>query len=319
MATASIRHWRRAVAAVFLGVVLQHASFAQRPPVAPKRPVVTDYFGTPVVDDYRYMENLGDPEVKAWMKAQADDTRARLDAIPGRQGLLARVHTLLNADVARGGFMRRGERYFYESFEPGAPLPKLYYRDGLHGQEHLLVDPGALGRGTATHYALDFYQPSWDGKYLAYGVSAGGSEASVLHVLEVATGAVQSEAISRTSESNIAWRPDNRSFYYMRFPEAKPDTPPAESAYNARTYLHVIGAHPDGDADAVVFGRGVSGSVDVPEGQGTYLLLSRTPGSRSRSPTTTWTTTPRPSSSSRRPGSRALARPGESWPTSPTV
>jgi len=45
------------------------------PPKAPIRPVTDDYFGTKVVDNYRYFENLKDPGVQQWMKAQADYAR----------------------------------------------------------------------------------------------------------------------------------------------------------------------------------------------------------------------------------------------------
>ena len=107
------------------GLLTSGLAFAQGQPVAPIQPVTTDYFGTHVVDNYRYMEDLGNPDVKSWMKGQADYTRAQLDAIPARKPLLARIHTLLNADLVRGSLVRRGERYFYEVFEPGAPLPKL--------------------------------------------------------------------------------------------------------------------------------------------------------------------------------------------------
>jgi len=264
--------------AVLLPVVLAALACApvaaQTPPVAAVRPVTDDYFGTPVVDNYRYMENLGDPEVKGWMKAQADFTRARLDAIAGRAALLARIHALVNADTTRGGFVRRGERLFYQVLAPGAAVPKLYYRDGVQGAEHLLLDPAALARGTSTHYALDYYEPSWDGKTLAYGISAGGSEASVLHVMDIASAAVHAEAITRTADANVSWRPDNKSFFYQRFPQPTPQMPAAERMYNARTYLHVVDQHADGDGDAVVFGRGVAQGLEVPEGQGTYVIVS---------------------------------------------
>lgn len=159
---------------------------ADPPPVTPVRPVTDTYFGSDVVDNYRYLENLDDPQVQTWMKAQADYTRATLDRLPGREFLLQRIHILNNTDLSRRAFARRGQRYFYETVEPGAPLPKLYYRDGLNGEEHLLLDPASLGVGAPTHFALDFYSPSWDGRFVAYGVSAGGSENSVLRVLEVA-------------------------------------------------------------------------------------------------------------------------------------
>ncbi|MDE2080836.1 MAG: S9 family peptidase [Burkholderiales bacterium] len=267
-----------ALAGLLVAVQALQAQALPALPVAPVRPVTDTYFGTPVVDDYRYMENLADPEVQAWMKAQAQATRARLDALPGRQALLERIHALRNADAARGGFVRRGQRWFYEAFEPGAQLPRLYWRDGLQGEEHLLLDPAALGAGSTTHYALDYFEPSGDGKLVAYGISAGGSEASVLHVMDVATGRVLAERITRANGSVVAWRPDNRSFFYLRYGPVTPATPPALREYDARTYLHQVGTHADGDGDAVVFGRGVQPGLDVPEGQGTYVLLA--PGSK---------------------------------------
>ena len=247
---------------------------ADLPPVAPLRPVTDTYFGTAVVDNYRYMENLDDPDVQAWMKAQADYTRATLDRLPGRAALLQRIHALNNADLSRRGLIRRGERYFYRVVEPGAQQPKLYYRDGLQGQEHLLLDPSTLGAGTKTHYALDFYTPSWDGRYVAYGISAGGSENSVLHVLEVSGGRSLDESIDRSSNSVVAWRPDNRSFFYDRYAKLTPQLRADEMLYNARTYLHTVGTRAGGDGDPVVFGRGVAAALQVPEGQVTFIKLS---------------------------------------------
>src|SRR5580704_15763498 len=78
------------------------------PPATPIRPVTDTYWGTPVVDNYRYLEDLKAPEVKSWMRAQADYTRAQLALIPGRAGLLARIHELANTDTRRSGFVQRG-------------------------------------------------------------------------------------------------------------------------------------------------------------------------------------------------------------------
>ena len=43
---------------------------------------------------------------------------------------------------------------------------------------------------------------------------------------------------------------------------------------NARTYRHALGSNANGDGDAAVFGRGVASALEVPEGQGTYVLVS---------------------------------------------
>ena len=266
------------VAGLGLGLGLGMAQAADLPPVAAVRPITDTYFGTEFTDPYRYFENLKDPEVQTWMHAQADYTRARLDAIPGRQALLARIHELSNADLVRGGFVRRGERYFYLLRAPGAQQPKLYYRDGLKGAEHVLIDPDELGKNSQTHFALDYFTPSWDGKSVAYGVSSGGSEASVLHVLEVASGKQSGEAIEGAHDSVVTWRPDNRSFFYLRYAKPVPGAPASMSEYNARTYLHYVGKSNDGQADPVVFGLGVAKTLPVPDGQGTYIETE--PGAR---------------------------------------
>ncbi len=92
--------------------------------------------------------------------------------------------------------------------------------------------------------------------------------------MEVDSGRTLPEAISRTDGDVISWSPDNSSFFYFRFNEAGPNTPASERAYNARTYLHRIGQNPAGAGDSVVFGRGVSKTTEVPEGQGTFVFTA---------------------------------------------
>jgi prolyl oligopeptidase len=256
-----------------LGPLLS-AQAADGPPFAPVRPVADTYWGTTVVDPYRYFENLKDPEVQTWMKAQAGYTRGVLDAIPGRAALLDRIHALSNADTRRGGFVQRGQRYFYEVSEPGAQQPRLVWRDGVDGEEHPLLDPSKLGEGSGTHYALDYFEPSWDGKYVAYGLSTGGSEQSTMRVLDVATGKDLAEKIERAHGSVLSWRADNRSFFYLKYAKVTSDTPANETEWNARTHLHVLGKDVDGENDVAVFGRGVKTGLDVPEGQSTWIVTS---------------------------------------------
>src|SRR5579862_8385701 len=84
-----------------------------QPPVAPVRPVVDDYFGTKVTDPYRWMENTKDPEFVTWLKGQATYSRSVLDAVPGRQKLLARISSLDNAGESVGDVQIAGGRVFY--------------------------------------------------------------------------------------------------------------------------------------------------------------------------------------------------------------
>ena len=235
----------------------------QSPPVAPVRNVTDTYFGTTVNDPYRYMENLADPKVAAWMKAQSDYARSVLDRIPGRKEYLARVQTLDNAVAAQVSDIRRlsNDHYFYCKRLPTDNTPKLYGREGLTGQETLLVDPDAFTKATGTPYAISFYEPSWDGKYVAYGVFAAGSEDTAIHVLETATATEIDKPIDRARFGNISWHPNGQSFFYNRLQPLQPGMPATARYQKSRVYLHVIGA--DAEKEPPVFGFGVSPLVEM--------------------------------------------------------
>ena len=185
--------------------------------VAPVRPITDDYFGIKVTDPYRYMENLKDPEVEAWFKSQNDTTRAALARIPGRAELLSRIKMLDESAAARVSDIRRlpGGRYFYMKRLATDDVAKLYTRAGIDRAETLLVDPMKLA-AKGSHSALSYYAPSLDGRYVAYGVSPGGSEDAVIHVVETATGSETGDIIDRAQFGYPQWRPDGRSFFYNR-------------------------------------------------------------------------------------------------------
>jgi prolyl oligopeptidase len=169
------------------------------------RPVTDDYFGTKAVDPYRYMENLKDREVQAWMKAQNDYTRAVLARIPSRQQLLARIRQFDQSAPAQVSDVRRlpGDVYFYQKLLAGENVGKLYMRAGLDGKERLLVDPGktTLRAQVKGEKVIAYFAPSDDAKYVAVGIMPGGSEDdSEIHVIETASGRETGDVILRARD-----------------------------------------------------------------------------------------------------------------------
>ena len=248
-----------------------HASFAQTasptqppaPPVAPVRAATDDYYGTKVVDPYRYMEDLKSPEVQAWLKAQNDYTRAMLARIPGRQQLLARIRQLDEAAPARVSDVRRlpSGRYFYQKRLASEEVAKLYLRDALEGPEVMLVDPTKLAAAGAPPFVINYYAPSFDGSYVAYGASPGGSEDSVIHIVETAARRETGETIDRGWFGQPSWLPDGRSFLHNRMQKMEAGMPPTERELKSKVYLHVVGTDPE--KDPVVLGYEASPKVKI--------------------------------------------------------
>jgi prolyl oligopeptidase len=238
------------------------------PPVAPVRPVTDDYYGIKVVDPYRYMEDLNNADMQAWMKAQNDCTRAVLASIPAREPLLARIRELDESVPWVAARRLPGDLYLILKRLPEENVAKLYLRRGLNGEDKLLADPekitlARVDRGKGKN-VIQGFAVSNNGEYLAVGIVPGGDELhGELHVIDAATGRETGDVIAQVGAEawQPYWLPDNRSFVYGRLQKLPPGAPVAEVRQKFRSYLHVLGTDPE--KDEPVFGYGVVPSIDV--------------------------------------------------------
>ncbi len=253
-----------AVGCVTLPIIRAGAPAAQvfptPPPVPPERPVGVTKYGASVTDPYRYFENMNDPVVIDFFKQQNAYARAVLAGLGSpRSQLFDRIRALDNAGTAVSGVTVDGPYYFYLKLNPGDNSPKLYVRGADESDERILVDPQRLAT-TGKHYTINYFLPSLDGRYVAYGISEGGSEAAVIHVVETATARVLPDAIDRAYAVGVtSWLPDGNSFYYVRFPKLKSGESELDKETRAVAYLHVLGRDPD--KDVAVFGYGVDPKI----------------------------------------------------------
>ena len=118
-------------------------------------------------------------------------------------------------------------------------IAKLYRREAFAGTERLLVDPDKLPAPEGKHYAVDYFAASPDNKYIAYGISIGGSEESVLHVIDLATGKETGDVIDRANFGSPSWVPDGR-LLYNRLQKPAPNAAITEKYVNSRAYVHVL-------------------------------------------------------------------------------
>ncbi len=247
--------------AIGVALLAAGASAQTKPPVAPVRNVTETHFGTTVTDPYRYMEDMKNPEVADWMKAQADYTRAMLAKIPGRNEVLTEVTTFGDAAAARVSSVQIvGEKVYYLKRRADENISKLYLRDGFAGEERLLVDPDAMQAPEGKHFAIDYFAASPDNKYLAYGISIGGSEESVLHVIDLATGKETGDVIDRANFGSPSWLADGR-LLYNRLQKLAPGEAVTDKYVNSRAYVHVLGTNPDNDPP--LLGAGLAPGIAI--------------------------------------------------------
>ena len=220
------------------------------PPKTEKRPVSEDFHGTQIVDDYRWLEDAASPATEKWAAEEMQYSRSILDPLPGRDAIHKRLTELLS--IGSVGVPQIGGRfYFYTRREGMQNQPVLYVREGVNGKDRVLVDANQMAAdGTI---ALDWYEASYNGQYVAYGTSPSGSEMSTLRIIETKTGALLPDTIERTRACSIAWLHDNSGFYYTRYPK-KGDVPQGQEMYNRHVFFHLMGSDPE--TDDKIFGEG---------------------------------------------------------------
>jgi prolyl oligopeptidase len=250
------------------------------PPEAEIKPIIDIFHGTKVLDNYRWLEDGNSPETKKWVAGELAYTRSILDPLPGRDAIHKRLTELLAIGSVTPPEIA-GKYYFYTKREGTQNQPVLYVRENprsIHKEpdlsgaptdqnstpendtdktpdtptpDRVLVDVNQLAAdGTV---ALDWFQPSNNGRYVAYGTSAGGSEVSTLHIIETKTGTILPDTIERTRACSIAWLHDNSGFYYTRYPN-KGDVPAGQEMYNRHVFFHALGDTVDHDDK--IFGEG---------------------------------------------------------------
>ena len=208
--------------------------------------VVDTLFGTPVPDPYRWLENLDDPEVRAWIEAQNHLTRQILDSFPERQKILEELKTLYRTETFSLPNIAQ-DRYFYFRRKGLQNHAVLYLTEGSFqpGKGKVVLDPNTFSEdGTV---ALDWLYISPDGHYIAYGKSAQGTELSTLYLLDVTTQSLLPETIPDTRWTSIAWRPHNEGFYYTRNMDPK--------GFRPYVFYHALGTDPK--EDVYVYGKGL--------------------------------------------------------------
>ncbi|MFW9788813.1 MAG: prolyl oligopeptidase family protein [Candidatus Thorarchaeota archaeon] len=227
----------------------------QKYPVTRRENIVDEIHGVKIEDPYRWLEDATSKEVLDWVEEQNKLTSSILEGYGGEDIVKKRLLDLFHYDYIQAlNFWvvktEKGPRFFYFYREAGKNQPSICYQDGEDGKRIVLYDP--FWDSEEGLISADWFAPSSDGSYIAYGKSHGGTEQSTLYVKEVETKESLSEAIPQTKWCSIVWY-KNEGFYYSRYPLPGTVSPEDENYYH-HIYYHKLGD--DYKNDVKVFGEG---------------------------------------------------------------
>jgi oligopeptidase B len=183
-----------------------------QPPVAKRVPKADEVHSDRRVDDYAWLREKDDPEVRAYLEAE----NAYADAVmkpaePFQAALYAEMLARIKETDTRVPH-RKGEHLYYSRTEQGKQYPLYCRKRGtLEAPEAVTLDLNALAEGK-TFMALGAYQASDDGRLLAYSTDDTGFRQYTLFVKDLTTGAVVERVAQKVG--SVAWAADSRTLFY---------------------------------------------------------------------------------------------------------
>ncbi len=210
-------------------------------PAAPRGDQVDVYHGTRVADPYRWLEDLDSPQTAAWVAAQNKLAFGFLESLPQRAKFQSRLTALWNYERI-GLPAKEGGRYFF-SKNSGLQNQAVYFvQENFAAAPRVLIDPNTLAAdGTV---ALTATRVSPDGKWVAYGTAAAGSDWNEFRVRSVDTGKDTDDVIKWVKFSGVSWTRDNAGFFYSRYPAPAADAGTGKTfsgLEHQRLYYHKLG------------------------------------------------------------------------------
>jgi len=219
-------------------LTLSTASAAPAYPAAERGAVVDDYQGTTIADPYRWMEDPAAPATREFVHAQNALAQPWLEALPQRERLKQRLTQLWNYE--RVGLPRvKGGQYFFVRNDGIQNQSVLYVADSLTATPRVLFDPNAASSDATV--ALARFEPSPDGKVVAYSLSDGGTDWEIWKFRRVADGVDLPDELRQTKFWSLSWAPDGSGVYYSRYPARADDAGRGDDQAQPVVHFHNMG------------------------------------------------------------------------------
>ncbi len=247
------------------------------PPPTQAEPITETLHGLEITDPYRWLEDQNSPRTRAWIEQQTAYTRAYLNAIPGREQIKERVTELMAFKEVISEPWNVGDRYFFLKRQEDREQPVVVMRNGLFGEETVLVDPALRATGTST--AVSIVAISHDAHFLAYSVRQGGTDYSALEIFDIERNTALADRLPEGFCTGFVFVPDSTGFHYSHRDLRDP-----RPNYKA-AFWHRFGTDRSQDVEVFFAGEAPNlflGILDSPEAK----LLAYAVFSTGKSPTT---------------------------------
>ena len=236
---------------------------------------IDEYFGRKIEDKYRILEDLSNRQVQEWLKKQRQFCDSTLQTIPNKVNLQNEIRDLMTSSNIRAGLPRSaGKKIFLLQEDLKEESQKLFLIDSVNDSKIELFNTKTFNRDDNV-FNIDYYQPSYDGEYVAIGLSKNGDENTAIYIVDVDKKIVLPDRIERAMGGNPNWLKDRTAFFYQQFKEIKTENDLTTKYEDTKVKIHFVGTDPQKDKE--VFSR--TNNPNLPIEKVDFSLLFTFPSS----------------------------------------
>lgn len=220
-------------------------------PDTKKTETTDNYFGTQVIDPYRWLEDDMAEDTKAWVVEENEVTENYLSQIPYRNAIKDRLENLWNYEKYSAPFKEGDYTYFYKN--DGLQNQYVLYRQKDEGDIEVFLDPNKFSTdGTTSLAGISF---SKDGSLAAYQISEGGSDWRKVIILNTLENKIIGDTLVDLKFTGLAWK-GNQGFYYSSYDKPREGSTLSGLTQYHKLYFHKLGT-PQSE-DELIFGGDIT-------------------------------------------------------------
>jgi prolyl oligopeptidase len=233
------------------------------------------YYGKKVIDPFRNIENIDDSIVKLWMHEQNKLYDTIIHSISYRDSLYKKMQGMKEKRKQWTDFIRSTEnRIFFATgyYLDDNDIERLVYTDSINQKPIELFNTKEFNERDKCTYSINYYEPSADGKYIAFGISPNGNEMATIYIIDVEKKQLLPDRIDRCFMANIQWLTDNSGFFYMQEKEIETEEDRMTGFEDSKARFHILNSNAKNDK--FVFSRLFGNKVPIGKPDAPFVFIN---------------------------------------------
>ncbi|MBI9052836.1 MAG: S9 family peptidase [Bacteroidales bacterium] len=213
-------------------------------PTTKKVSVIDTFYKDFIIkDEYRWLEDIDNIEVRNWINSQNKLSKKELKKGSTKNKAFNTIDKYFDTKYTTP--IKKGKYYFTYAYYDNLGVPALFYKAKINQRLKLLIDPNFIS--SKDKIRIKGYWVSKNSEYLSYQFNRNGSDWTEIKIVNLDTKKELKDHLINIKFSNIVWK--ENGFFYSKYPKLDKFSP----TFGEKIFYHKIGTNQS--EDKLIFER----------------------------------------------------------------